>query len=347
VRVLIALIALGMTACDTDSVVCGPGTMAINGECRLETAISPDQCGSGTFYDSNTSSCLPVPFEHCVEGWTVIDENGTSWCECTGHPDCHDTPITCPQPSPGRMTTCGAVFDLETNLRIIGDEGGVPRCGAGDTEPPCDVRVRPYDALEYANDPDDEPIAAENTTTDEDTFLDRCGRFRLEDMVPPQLDLLALVVDDHGTADSYPPTMLVRPAAADLRVPNIKAIRTRAETISAWETALGTTLLDQGILIAVFLHGDTRVPGVTVDDAYYFADTDPDLISQPATDLTATGVNGAALVTDLGALQPFQPTGGAPPGCAWPQHFVGTLPGVLTYQEFHAVEAANPDLSCP
>lgn len=70
-------------------------------------------------------------------------------------------------------------------------------------------------------------------------------------------------------------------------------------------------------------------------------------MSQPATDLVATGVNGAALIPDLGELQAFQPTGGEPPGCAWPERFVATIPGVVTYQEFHAVQAASPGLPCP
>lgn len=344
---------------------CGEGTIESNGVCVGDDG-SPDidACAPGTHFDTSVMACVSDTI--CGEGTIVtMDENGNPVCEGTGTPGgtCDD-PISCPQPDPGRMTVCGRLYDIATNQQIRGDGDpmNTARCALDGTGlGACKIELKYYDALAFANNPDGTPELATDDDADDGagddvTYIDNCGRFKAHNLVPPQLEFLAIGSDDHDRSSDeiYVRGGVAMPAGPDVRTTDVKLYATTHATDQMWTMTAdpangdpfgtGETFVEHGVYLPIFLDGDTRVMGVQVtnagavdaDKTYYFEDADADAITSVNPDLTETGSNGAALMVDVG-LSPKSGQGGEPAGCEWPEDLGAAIEGVVFIQERHAV----------
>lgn len=353
---------------------CGEGTIEEDGFCVPATGIPElGNCEAGTHFDTGLMACIPdLPPTECDPDTTeaVVDENGVIQCKGIGGVGDCTTEITCPQPDSGRMTVCGQLYDIASNQPLVGEVGSTARCPVdGSGVGVCKLELKYYDALAFANNPAGTPELATEDDADDGgggvvTYLDNCGRFKAHNIVPPQLGFLAIGSDDHDRVaeDTYVRGGVAMPAAANVRRTEVSLHATTHDIDQMWTTSAGNpfpngqTFVERGVYLPIFLHGDTRVPGVKITNAgaveplkdYYFSDATEGAITtvDETTPLSETGINGAGLMVDV-ALSPKSGVGGEPAGCEWPEDLGAAIPGVVFIQERHAVDSSNPDVPCP
>jgi hypothetical protein len=190
--IIIAILLLHAGCKETE---CGDGTIERAGKCEpSDTSVGTAKCGLKTIAVGD--QCVPE-FEPtvCDPATTAADlDTSTNVITCvgTGGGGC-GSPVPCPQPSQGKQTICGQLYDIETNENFaLGTSSGV-RCdpAAPATSGPCALRINAYDALAFAQNPMTTPLAVG------DTYIDDCGRFRLSDVtLPTGAPFIALGIDD-------------------------------------------------------------------------------------------------------------------------------------------------------
>jgi hypothetical protein len=247
------------------------------------------------------------------------------------------TELPCPAASPGRVSVCGRVRDVETNavLEQPGATGEPCDPDAPTADGPCSLRLAAYAALDFAGNPTGTPPLPTETYR-----LDTCGRFVLGNVVRPTLGgYMGIGVHDaSGTGDRLLSGAAFATQSAETRT-GADVWSLRRTTDDAWQTSsglAGESFHTRGAVLLLFRHGDEPVSGVTAivggttvpSQDYYFSDSTPDSRTTVAPGQATTGLNGSALVTGT-SLVNHGGDGGEPKGCHWVDALSTSIRGVM------------------
>jgi hypothetical protein len=261
--------------------------------------------------------------------------------------DC-SIPISCPAPSAGKATICGWIHDAETDGVVAAPAPTRQACTSATTSGPCSLRVRFFDALDFAMNPGGAlPITPESATVDD------CGRFRGLNLNRATFGFIAVAVDDApGITPAEPHRLTGIVYSNGEAAPVIgRAYTTRVSTDQLWTTGAGLsgqTFAQRGVLVKVFTNRGAPVAGVTARrngsqipaDDYYFSDTGVTRrMVVPAGSQAATGANGSVLIVNSPTPIEHDGTGAEPSGCRWPANLGASVPGVVL---FDIAEAETP-----
>ncbi len=246
--------------------------------------------------------------------------------------------LPCPSAAPGRVTVCGRLLDVETDLGIESANPRWAECGTAKaaTDGPCQLEIQFYDALDFAGNPTGAtPLQYANL------YRDDCGRFVAENVQRPSLGFLGIGVDDaSGEPDTHRLTGVAFPVTSGQIRTREMVYSLRTETDVAWSAQAGlgaSSFVDRGVILTLFVDGDgAPVAGAKVvsngsvraADDYYFSDTNPRLRSTVDPSLTAAGLNGAGLMLNSPLVE-HSGMGGEPTGCHWSSALAASIPGVL------------------
>jgi hypothetical protein len=352
--VLAAAAVASEPGCTT--VTCGVGTIERNGECAPADGVhDPAACGSGTTLVGDRCITTVECGEHTQP---VVGSDGSVTCEGTGTVQACGQPLDCPKPSPGKMTICGQLYDIETmqEFRDLDNATGDP-CVTATADGPCALRMDAFDAIDFAT----HAGSATPPTPLQvgDTYIDTCGRYRFEDVPMPSSPYVGLGFDDKDAAKMGPPgaTNAVGVATAfsqDVTV-NLEAFIAKKATTDAWEGSGGPPV-SGGIYVPIFRAHKCDADGTTcTGDAmatqagvqiykntqqvpnsdYYFADAD-NKHTQVDPSLTSTGANGTGLLTGASVMDMLAWTGmggiADTTNCKWESHAAASLPNIVTFQ---------------
>lgn len=258
-------------------------------------------------------------------------------------PPVHDCAIArpCPSASPGRVSVCGHLVDVETDEQLRAEFPAYAVCGSGSeaTDGACQLAITFYDALDFAGNPTGAtPLGVS------EFLLDDCGRFIAHDVQRPSLGFLGIAVDDaSGAPDDHRLTGVAFPVSSGQVLANTKVYGLATTTDAAWTAQAGlggSTFNDRGAVLTLFTDSTGGpVSGVQVRsngsvrpaDDYYFGDATPRTRTTVDADLTATGPNGASLLLNS-ALVEHSGTGGEPSGCSWSSSLAASIAGVVFVQ---------------
>lgn len=272
--------------------------------------------------DENDVDAIVVPVDSAVTGDALLD--------CA-------IPLPCPGPEAGRATLCGRIYDTESDDVLEAPSPTRQACASTSTSGPCALRVRYYDALDFAMNPGGAPPLVPT-----ETVVDDCGRFRAQNMTRATFGFIAIVTDDApGIAPDQPHRMtnVVFTNAEAMGNAWVRAYATLASTDQLWSSTAGLSgmsFAQRGVLMKVFLYRENPVPGVTVTrngstspgDDYYFSDTGITRRTvNPAQ--TATGANGSVLMINSPSPIEHSGTGAEPAGCRWPANLNASIQGVV------------------
>lgn len=261
-------------------------------------------------------------------------------------------PLSCPAPSAGRATICGWIHDAETDAVVAAANPARQACGSATTSGPCSLRVRYFDALDFAMNPGGAvPLSTESS------MVDDCGRFRGQNITRATFGFTAVVIDDApGITPAEPHRLTSIVYSNGEAIPAIgRAYVTRTSTDQLWTTGAGLgnpSFGQRGVLVKVFTHRGAPVAGVTVrrndnqapDDDHYFSDTGiTRRMVAPAQ--TSTGANGTVLVTNSDTPTAHDGAGAEPSGCVWPGTLGASVPGVVSFELSEAETPAGAP--CP
>jgi hypothetical protein len=354
-----ALAAAPLAQSGCMQIECGEGTIEQDGTC-IPAVIDPDdaQCGEGTILEGGV--CVPENTVVCDPTSTTAHElpDGTIVCEGTGTGVGCEGPINCPSPSPGNVTICGQIFDVETNLPIRADGATGAPCDPENpsADGPCSLEFAVYDAIDFAGDPQ----GTDQQDTDSLT-LDDCGRFAAVGIDrPADPGFIGIGIDDspNGANDDYVLGGVALPTESNEKITGFQAFAVRASTNQDWSDAAGLdpTFAEQGVYVPIYRYNGEPVENVVVtrggpvadDQVYYFEDTDPDLRQDPTEDSTSTGVNGSALVL-MSGLVPHSGSGGdgIPAECEFPSALAASIETIVFVQVKNAVVDGSEDELCP
>jgi hypothetical protein len=358
--ILLAFVVAALHAGCKD-VECGPGTIERGGTCEpSDTSIDTTKCGPNTMAVGD--QCLPK-FEPtvCDPATTDADLDPTTnvtTCIGTGGGGC-GAALACPQPSAGKQTICGQIFDFETGDGLAAATASGTRCDPATpaTTGPCAVRITAYDAVAFSSNPND-PNARLAVG---DNYLDDCGRYRLTDVTPPPATpFIALGMDDIDPTKAGPMGVtnaagIATGRAPDMATKDVELFAVSGATSAKWQSTGGPPI-NGGIYAMVFRakRAPSKLPqaDVTVIKSgaptpgtdHYFVDTD---VTRERIDATAivTGANGTALVTNATLSDVYTGTSALPAECRWSVHVAATVPFVVFVQVARPVN--QPNMTCP
>jgi len=355
-----AVILAGAGNLSCSALECGTGTVARDGVC-VPADEQPDnaQCGEGTELGQG-GLCVPSEVVVCDPDTTLADEDpvtGVITCIGISNGGCSvDTlPGGCPDPSSGKVTLCGRLYDSQTDAVFQAAAADGTPCDPNNptSEGPCSMSLTFYDAVDFAQNP-----ATAQPLVPADLYYDDCGRYRATDLPRATFGFIGLGIDDAtGAADRNRLTGVATPNAPPTPTAHkkFKGYVTRNETDMAWtQTAglTGMTFAERGVLAIIFHYHDLPVAGVQVrrnmspipNDDYYFSDTDP-ARSTVAVAQTTTGANGTVLVTGAPSPTNHDGVGSEPSGCQWPNNLAASIPTVVFMQIKDAETAGGAE--CP
>ena len=258
--------------------------------------------------------------------------------------------FVCPAAAAGKVTVCGQLTSLRDSLPIRTEGASGQLCDEATTdELACTIDVTPYDAIQYANDPQNPTALAAQIEVDD------CGRFRVQDAALPGTGFFALAFGNRSTTstETWIETAMILPVASSQRESDVHAYVLDADTDEMWTASAGDpfggqTFGERGAHLAMF-QGTAgvvvTVDDVPVSDAYYFSDADPHNRTTIDTALTETGPNGASLVTDS-FVGTHSGQGGEPLGCTWDDFLAATISGVVSFSQVRLVDIATGE-PCP
>jgi hypothetical protein len=342
------------------SVECGDGTIERDGDCvPADVIVSEAKCGNFTMLVGDV--CTPVHEPTvCAPGTVREVDPATGVGSCKpgdGASGGCGAPIVCPTPTAaGKQTICGQLFDFETNERFEATGATGARCTPGATAGPCALSIRAFDAVAFASNP-----ATAMPLPVEDTYVDDCGRYRLQHITPPSNPFVGLGIDDASPADVGPAGItnivgLATPGRPDTATRDFEAFVASKATTDAWAASGGPSLAS-GIFAMVFRarsKGAALSPGVTAtrsgaaipaNDHYLGGCSSLRTAVDPAA--SATGGTGTALVTGAKLSDGFEysGTGGLPPGCRYPGQAGASLSQLLFIQVLRPTSIAG--MTCP
>lgn len=346
--ILLAILA-SLTASGCKALECADGTVERDGVCEPGNTAADDAiCGEFTHLEGER--CVPdfIPTECDPETTTPTIIDGVT--VCVGAGGC-ESEIMCPTPSSAtKQTICGRIYDFELGQPSITSrfqDGAMPMPMACDptmpaTSGPCALTMLAYDALEFAANPMTAMPKSVGSLT-----IDKCGRFRLQDIDANFVGFVGIGVDDAGMplgpGGITLTTAVAVPVGGGNATTGVEAYIVKPATATAW----GGPPLSGGIFAPIYRahkkDDGTPQTGVTVTrngnpvtaSDYYFPSTQTTrtMIDGSA---TATGANGTAFVT--GAVANDGPvwggSGGLGPGCQWDPHAGASLPGIVFIQVF-------------
>lgn len=350
VAVVAVVSVVALAGCDP--VVCGPGTIERDGVCApADDVVSPATCGP--FTELAGGQCVPaLPPTRCDPASTAPETGDDGVITCIGTA----VGFACPDPEPGKQTICGQIYDLETGEPFADPGATCARCAAPADTGPCSIGVRAFDAIQFGTNP-------QTATPLEvgDTYVDDCGRYKLENVTPPSGPFVGLGLDD-ATAGPGGTTVAVgvaTPTAPGTATQELDAFVVSAAATTGWTESGGPSIAD-GMFVAVFRAmraGQTPQAGVTItrngaaipdDDSYFVATEATRTTIDPLA--TETGANGTAIVEPAsiaeGATAYGADPGPLPAGCAWEQHAGVALPGIVFVQVFRPLDSGAGEV-CP
>jgi hypothetical protein len=341
-------------------VECGQGTVERDGVCYpADTATNPSSCGGdGPFeteegLDGKCWTKVPTVCDETSTREEVDDTTGV--VTCIGTAGGCGSSIDCPAPAAGKATLCGRIWDAESDDPIAAAPGATgTACGTPTTDGPCSLRVRFFDAVDFASDPmAAQPLAGEVLTDD-------CNRYRGKDLTRATFGFIGVGVDDAPGITPTTPHRVTGVAASNAFASpgrDFAAYTTKVTTDMAWHTSSGIggmTFAQRGVLAVVFHYHNAPVAGVQIRrggatipaDDFYFSDTTKARTTVAAAQ-TVTGANGTALALNPGSSSPTEHdgVGGLPSGCQWPTNLAAAIPGVVFVQIKDAQTAAGA--ACP
>ena len=353
--------ALVAASAGCQTIECAEGTIEKNDECVPASGASPeaDSCGPGTEYSASDGACIPVlPPTQCGPNTVEeVGEDGVVVCVGVGGGSC-DQPIACSQPDATFTTICGQIFDIEDGTPVQdGDGSDTTACVVDDPAEtgPCSLELFAYDAIQFANDPEDaQPLAADELT------IDRCGRFRVVNARVPTAGIIALALQDNsnGTVDEVALSGIAARVSPGLRVADRELYSVRNDTDAAWTSSAGdpfgaTSFAEKGVAAVIFRHAGDPVPGVVATlggdaqpaDDYYFESAETTLSTiDPAAD--ETGDNGAGLLVNISGVVTLSGMGAEPGGCEWASELAASPAGAVFVTSRVPVDETNGE-ECP
>ena len=303
--------AAGLSNLSCSAVECGSGTIERDGLCfPADDITTPAGCGGiGPF-----ATVLGLDGKCEAETPTICDEDttreeidmDTGVTTCIGTAGGCGSEIDCTAPSANRATVCGRIWDTGTDT-LIAQAAQNPEmpCGTPTTDGPCSLRVRFFDAVDFAAN----PMGAMPLSPEGGVYQDGCGRFRGHNMQRATLGFIGIGVDDApGITPAVPHVTtgvaLANEAANPAR--GFRAYSTTVQTDTDWHTSSmigGQTFAQRGVLAIVYHYKGVPQAGVTArrngnpipTEDFYFSDTGVARTTVAAAQ-TSTGANGTALV---------------------------------------------------
>jgi hypothetical protein len=213
--------------------------------------------------------------------------------------------------------------------------------------------VHAYDADAFAVDPQG---AVELPTSD--ITVDECGHYRVANIDPQGAPEIAISIAPLPAVVGYRTAAITIPFASDQAVSSVSLYSMRKTTDELWTAAAGLSgqsLVDRGVLVGIFLHGQTPVAGVQVvrggvtnpTSHFYFSDATATLRRTIAPAQPSSGANGAVVTTGQGGQTTYTGTGAETADCTWPTVMGSEPPGVALVESITEVRSANPSQSCP
>lgn len=267
------------------------------------------------------------------DGIPPIDSNSDLDCS---------VPLPCPPPDSGKATVCGWIHDAETDEAVAVPNPTRQACSGATTTGPCSLRVRYYDALDFAMNPNGAvPI------TPQSAMVDDCGRFRATNLNRATFGFIGIAVDDAPTVTPAEPHRITGVAFSNAALDGAEATRvvrayaTRVSTDQLWSAGAGISpsFGTRGVLLKVFVRNGQPVAGVTARrngtqvpaDDLYFSDTG---VTRRMIDptRTSTGPNGSVLIINSDTPIAHDGVGGEPSGCQWPSNLAASIPGAVFVQ---------------
>lgn len=346
---MLAAAAAGLVNASCSNVECGQGTVERDGACfPADQGTEPSMCGgTGPFatvlgLDGKCETEVPTVCDE--ESTRAETDDATGVTTCIGVTGGCDSEIQCQAPDSGRITLCGRIWDAETDDPIaaaLNTPEMMCNPAAPTTDGPCSLRVRFFDALDFASN----PATAMPIMPPEGVFTDGCNRYRGHNMTRPQFGFIGIGVDDAPGITPAVPHRLTGVATANaLATPGrgFKAYITRVSTDNLWTSTSGIggmTFAQRGVLAIVFQYKGAPRAGVTVRragatipaDDYYFSDTTKARTMVSAA-LTMTGANGTGLVVNTDSPTAHDGIGAEPAGCQWPSNLAAAIPNVVFMQ---------------
>lgn len=353
--------AAGLVNVSCSQVECGQGTVERDGTCvPSDQATTPDMCGGiGPFatvlgLDGKCETETPTVCDDVTTREEVDSETGVT--TCIGIAGGCSNEIDCPDPDSGKATLCGRIWDseLETPIPEAATNPTV-RCNPASptTDGPCSLRLRFFDALDFAMNPSGAmPIQPEGGV-----YTDGCNRYKGHNMTRATFGFIGIAVDDAPGITPVTPHALTGVATSNAFASpgeQFHAYATKVSTDQKWHTTSGiggASFASRGVLAIVFDHNGP-VSGVQVRrngalipaDDYYFSDTmSARMTVDPAR--TNTGPNGTVLVINSNTPIEHDGVGAEPSGCQWPANLAASIPGVVFMQIKEAQTAAGA--ACP
>jgi hypothetical protein len=164
------------------------------------------------------------------------------------------------------------------------------------------------------------------------SVLDEDGCFVFDGVRYPYTTMVAVVVDDNGTADTWADVGTIVPVKMGEPSVGVEVVGIEKSLVTAW----GSDLLSRGFVLAVFLDGSGRAVsgvGVTVKgggEVYYL---DGNIAEPPYYDPQATVTSGSGMVVIPEVAG--QQVSGNKPGCAIAPQSCASSPGRVSLHFFN------------
>ena len=352
-------VAAGLVNLSCSSIDCGPGTVEQDGTCRpADEATNDALCGGvGPFatvlgLDGKCEAEVPTVCDLNTTREEVDDQTGVTTCVGTAG-GCM-TEIQCSAPDAGKVTLCGRVWDSETDQPFAATVVGEPtmQCTTPTTEGPCSLRLRFFDALDFAMN----PTGAVPIVPPDGVFQDGCNRYKGHNMTRPTFGFIGVAADDAAGAPArHKVTGVAASNAFATPGRGFRVYATRNTTDTMWSTTAGLagqTFNERGVLAMVFRYNGVPRAGVqgrrnmnvVPADDYYFSDTGITRTTvAPAQD--STGANGTVLIINSPTPIAHDGAGAEPPGCRWPSNLSASIQGV-TFMQLKDAETPG-GAACP
>lgn len=315
-------------------------------------------CGDSSCGDSSCNDTSDA-------GVQVTEDAGL--CGALANTPACDGTFLCNAPVSGKVSVCGQLIDVASNTYVRAAAANAALCDPNNptSDGPCSLTLSVYDAVDFSTNPDTAtPLSANRME------IDNCGRFRAESVdFPTQAPFVAISVRGAAGVDTWADAAAIMEVTPNLLDRDLRLYSLERSADATWTTTAGApfsgnSFVDRGVYVPLFMSGEPdydyscptmskpkRVAGVTVtvagepasDSAYYFSDSDPNVLSTIDIDQTATGPNGAALVVDSDLVM-TSGSGGEPAGCVWPSNLGVSIPGVALISERIAVETGTGDI---
>ncbi|MEO8549381.1 MAG: hypothetical protein ABI678_05395 [Kofleriaceae bacterium] len=358
--VLLSYIITAASACK--SLDCGTGTIERDGTCQpADETTGTAMCGPFTMIQGN--QCVPMfPPAICDPATTNEDpgDDGVITCVGNGSAAGCSQPISCPNPSSGKQTICGQLYNFADNSKFAASGATGTQCGSTPASSgPCALQILAFDAVVFANNSTAVPPVQTTPQQVGDVYIDDCGRYRLKDISPPAGPFLALGFDDAGQplgpTGVTVTTGVALPTSPDSATKNFEAWIAEQATIGSWTSSGGPSFAN-GIYAPVFrahvcdasstcADPFSNQSGVTftkmgspvpANDYYFMASDNQNRLHIDTTSATSANGTGLAIGTSVNDSLVYSGTGGITDtgNCQWEPHAAANVPGLLFIQVY-------------